>query len=65
MTRLPLDLHMPIVEYIGHVARAATTSDVFNAIAEVHRRDILAALSAGELAVGEIVNGLSLSQPPV
>jgi DNA-binding transcriptional ArsR family regulator len=56
---------MSIMEYIRSVARAATTSDVFNAIAEAHRRDILDALSAGELAVGEIVNDLSLSQPQV
>jgi DNA-binding transcriptional ArsR family regulator len=47
------------------VPRAATTSDVFNAIAETHRRDILDALSGGEMAVGEIVNDVSLSQPQV
>lgn len=38
---------------------------MFNAIAEAHRREILDALAAGEMAVGEIVNGLSLSQPQV
>jgi DNA-binding transcriptional ArsR family regulator len=47
------------------VSRASTTSDVFNAIAEAHRRDILDALVAGEKAVGVIVNDLSLSQPQV
>jgi DNA-binding transcriptional ArsR family regulator len=47
------------------VARAATTSDVFNAIAEAQRRDILDALVAGEKAVGSIVNDLSMSQPQV
>jgi DNA-binding transcriptional ArsR family regulator len=47
------------------VARASTTSDVFNAIAEGSRRDILDALVAGEKAVGTIVNDLSISQPQV
>jgi DNA-binding transcriptional ArsR family regulator len=56
---------MPISEYDGTVARSSTTSDVFNAIAEGHRRDILDALIAGEKAVGAIVNDLSMSQPQV
>jgi DNA-binding transcriptional ArsR family regulator len=56
---------MSIAEYIGPVARASTTSDVFNAIAEAHRREILDALMAGEKAVGTIVNDLSMSQPQV
>ena len=47
------------------VARSSTTSDVFNAIAEAHRRDILDALIAGEQAVGAIVTDLSMSQPQV
>jgi DNA-binding transcriptional ArsR family regulator len=47
------------------VARASTTSDVFNAIAETHRRDILDLLITGEKAVGAIVNDLSMSQPQV
>jgi DNA-binding transcriptional ArsR family regulator len=47
------------------VARSPTTSDVFNAIAEVRRREILDALIAGEKAVGTIVADLSLSQPQV
>jgi DNA-binding transcriptional ArsR family regulator len=47
------------------VARAATTSDVFNAVADVHRREILDALITGEKPVGAIVNGLSMSQPQV
>jgi DNA-binding transcriptional ArsR family regulator len=47
------------------VARSPTTSDVFNAIAEADRRDILDALIAGEKAVGTIVNDLSMSQPQV
>ena len=47
------------------MARSPTTSDVFNAIAEVRRREILDALMAGEKAVGTIVADLSLSQPQV
>jgi DNA-binding transcriptional ArsR family regulator len=47
------------------VARAATTSDVFNAVADVHRREILDALIAGEKPVGAIVSDLSMSQPQV
>ena len=47
------------------MARAATTSDVFNAVADVHRRDILDVLMAGEKPVGMIVNDLSMSQPQV
>src|SRR3984957_9498435 len=47
------------------MARSRTTSDVFNAIAEVRRREILDALIAGEKAVGTIVADLSLSQPQV
>src|SRR5215813_10553608 len=45
--------------------RSATTSDVFNAIAETHRREILDALIPGEKAVGTIVSDVSLSQPQV
>src|SRR5215831_2933041 len=56
---------MSITEYVGTVARSSTTSDVFNAIAEVRRREILDALMAGEKAVGTIVADLSLSQPQV
>ncbi len=47
------------------MARASTTSDVFNAVADIHRREILDALVTGEKAVGEIVNDLSMSQPQV
>jgi DNA-binding transcriptional ArsR family regulator len=56
---------MPISEYDWPVARSSTTSDVFNAIADGHRREVLDALIAGEKAVGEIVNELSMSQPQV
>jgi DNA-binding transcriptional ArsR family regulator len=44
---------------------APTTPDVFKAIAEEHRREILDALMAGEKAVGAIVTDLSMSQPQV
>lgn len=50
---------------IRRMARAATTTDAFNAIAEAHRRDILMALSTGEAAVGELVDRLRLPQPQV
>src|SRR6266705_6122761 len=56
---------MPISEYDSPVARSPTTSDVFNAIAEAHRRDILDTLIAGEKPVGTIVDDLSMSQPQV
>lgn len=47
------------------MARSSTTSDVFNAIAEGHRREILDTLISGEKAVGTIVTDLSMSQPQV
>jgi DNA-binding transcriptional ArsR family regulator len=56
---------MLISVYFWTVARSSTTSDVFNAIAEAHRREILDALVAGEKAVGAIVDDLSMSQPQV
>jgi DNA-binding transcriptional ArsR family regulator len=56
---------MPISEYDHNVARSSTTSDVFNAIGDVHRREILDALIAGEMTVGAIVHDLSMSQPQV
>jgi len=56
---------MPISEYVEAMARSPTTSDVFNAVAEVRRREILDALMAGEKPVGTIVADLSMSQPQV
>jgi DNA-binding transcriptional ArsR family regulator len=47
------------------MARAATTSDVFNAVADLHRRQILDALVSGEKAVGALVGDLAMSQPQV
>ena len=56
---------MPSWAYNAAVARSSTTSDVFNAVAEARRREILDALIAGEKAVGAIVDDLSMSQPQV
>jgi DNA-binding transcriptional ArsR family regulator len=47
------------------MARAAAASDVFNAIGETHRREILDVLVAGERPVGELVEVLQLAQPQV
>ena len=47
------------------MARAATTSDAFNAIAEPRRREILTYLAVRERQVGEIVGALRLDQPSV
>src|SRR5213079_3775668 len=56
---------MPISAYDRLVARSSSTSDVFNAIGEARRREILDTLIAGEKPVGAIVTDLSLSQPQV
>src|SRR5579859_7417626 len=45
------------------MARAATTSDVFNAIAEPQRREILALLRSGERPVTDLARELGMSQP--
>src|SRR3712207_2113529 len=47
------------------MARAATTTDVFNAVAEPRRRQILDVLAAGERPVNDLVRLLGLSQPLV
>nr|WP_067509784.1 metalloregulator ArsR/SmtB family transcription factor [Actinoplanes sp. TFC3] len=47
------------------MARAATTTDAFNAVAEPRRRQILDLLAAGERPVGELVELLGLAQPLV
>jgi DNA-binding transcriptional ArsR family regulator len=47
------------------MARAATTSDVFNAVAEPRRRDILDYLAASERPVSDIVEALAIAQPSV
>ncbi|HEV3103355.1 MAG TPA: metalloregulator ArsR/SmtB family transcription factor [Candidatus Dormibacteraeota bacterium] len=47
------------------MARAATTADAFNAVAEPRRRQILDVLSGGERPVNELVAALGLAQPLV
>jgi DNA-binding transcriptional ArsR family regulator len=47
------------------VARAATTTDAFNAVAEPRRRQILDLLAGGERPVNELVQLLGLPQPQV
>jgi DNA-binding transcriptional ArsR family regulator len=47
------------------VARAATTADAFNAVAEPRRRQILDALADGERPVNDLVRLLGLNQPQV
>jgi DNA-binding transcriptional ArsR family regulator len=51
--------------YCEVVARAATTSDAFNAIAEPRRREILNYLALEERPVGEIVDALEMEQSSV
>ena len=47
------------------MARAATTSDSFNAVAEPRRRQILSFLALQERPVGDIVAALGMEQPSV
>lgn len=47
------------------MARASTTSDAFNAVAEPRRRAILDALAEGEQSVGELAESLRVAQPVV
>ena len=47
------------------MARAPTTTDAFNAVAEPQRRRILEALAGGEHSVNELVSRLKLEQPQV
>jgi DNA-binding transcriptional ArsR family regulator len=47
------------------VARASTTADVFNAIGDARRREILDVLIGGEKPVGAIVDELAIPQPQV
>jgi DNA-binding transcriptional ArsR family regulator len=47
------------------MARAATTADVFNAVAEPRRRQILDVLVGGERPVNDLVRLLDLAQPQV
>lgn len=47
------------------MARAATTTDAFNAVAEPRRRRILDVLAGGERPVNDLVSLLGLAQPQV
>jgi DNA-binding transcriptional ArsR family regulator len=47
------------------MARAATTADAFNAVAEPRRRQLLDLLAAGERPVNDLVRELGLAQPQV
>ena len=47
------------------MARAATTADAFNAVAEPRRRQILDVLAGGERPVGDLVDRLGLAQPQI
>jgi DNA-binding transcriptional ArsR family regulator len=47
------------------MARAATTTDAFNAVAEPRRREILDLLARGERPVNDLVQALGLAQPQV
>jgi DNA-binding transcriptional ArsR family regulator len=47
------------------MARAATTADAFNAVAEPRRRQILDALAGGERPVNDLVRELGVAQPQV
>src|SRR6185312_4122403 len=58
-------VHIPISEYTESMARAATTADVFNAVAEPRRRAILELIASAELPVGELVRRTGLGQPQV
>ena len=47
------------------MARAATTADAFNAVAEPRRRQILDVLAGGEQPVNDLVSAVGLTQPQV
>ncbi len=47
------------------MARAATTTDAFNAVAEPRRREILDVLAGRELPVNDVVRRLGMGQPQV
>lgn len=63
-----LALVLDLYAYIGiqrGVARSATDSDVFNAVGEVQRRDILGVLAGGECSVNKLVEATGAKQPQV
>ena len=47
------------------MARAATRTDVFNAVGDANRRRIVDELAGGESTVNDLVSALSLAQPQV
>ena len=51
--------------YCSPMARAATTADAFNAVAEPRRRQILDVLATGERPVNDLVRLLAVPQPQV
>jgi DNA-binding transcriptional ArsR family regulator len=58
--------YIPIWAYKLYMARAATTTDVFNAIAEPRRREIIGVLNDGrEWAVNDVVARVRIAQPAV
>ena len=59
MTYSDIDMYSP------SMARAATTADAFNAVAEPRRREILDHLAGGERPVNDLVDLLGLTQPQV
>jgi DNA-binding transcriptional ArsR family regulator len=56
---------MLISAYDCGMARAATTADAFNAVAEPRRRELLDVLAQGERPVNDLVTAMGLAQPQV
>lgn len=54
---------MPMSEYFSGMARAATTADAWNALAEPQRRRILTLLRGGEQPVTHVARALRMDQP--
>lgn len=64
MMFLPVDIFL-YQHMMAVMARARTTADAFNAVAEPRRRQILDVLRAGERPVNDLVRELGLAQPQV
>ncbi len=58
-------IYISICVYDAPMARAATTTDAFNAVAEPRRRQILDVLAGGERPVNDLVALIGLAQPHV
>src|SRR4051794_29056697 len=66
VVELPVALDIcPYRHIMRSMARAATTADAFNAVAEPRRRQILDLLSGGERPVNDLVRALGVAQPQV